>query len=226
MALHEYPAVVPFLINSALSERHRVDASRLVHHRYVQRGYRREHPVGEREMNVLTLSATAEDGRTLGTLGIRFDLAEGLSADGAFPHEMEMLRGPHGREICEFTQLALDPQAASKQVLAALFHTAYLHAYRMQGIELLVIEVNPRHVPYYRRMLDFKICSEVRTNLHVHAPAVLMSLELAHAEQQIARLGGHPHMAHHVRSLYPWFFSPEREAAVLQLLHEEQRLAS
>ncbi len=72
---------------------------------------------------------------------------------------------------------------------------AYLHAYKMQGIELLVIEVNPRHVPYYRRMLDFKVCSDVRTNTHVHAPAVLMSLELRHAEHQIARFGGHPSMS-------------------------------
>jgi hypothetical protein len=225
VALHDKSYDGGFSINAAHTERHRLEASRLVHHRYVQRGYRREHPAGECEVNVLTLSAIGPNG-TMGTLGIRFDVAQGLSADGAFAAEMALLRGKEGRQICEFTQLALDNQAASKPVLAALFHTAYLHAYKVHGIELLVIEVNPRHVPYYRRMLDFKICSEVRTNTHVHAPAVLMSLELSHAEQQIARFGGHPSMVDCVRSLYPLFFSAEKEAEMLSQLHEEYRLAA
>ena len=226
VALHDRANDDEFSIHAAHTERHRLEASRLVHHRYVQRGYRREHQVGhECEVNVLTLSAIGAGG-TLGTLGIRFDVAQGLSADKAFAAEMALLRGKEGRQICEFTQLALDNQAASKPVLAALFHTAYLHAYKVQGIELLVIEVNPRHVPYYRRMLDFKICSDVKTNTQVHAPAVLLSLELSHAEHQIARFGGHPSMVNCVRSLYPLFFSPEREAEMLARLHEEYRLAA
>ena len=223
-SLHAQAGV--FSIQSAHTERHRLEANRLVHHRYVQRGYRCEHPQGSIELNVMTLSAIGDDGDTLGTLGIRFDVAQGLSADSAFAEEMALLRGPQRREVCEFTQLALDNQAASKPVLAALFHAAYLHAYKIQGIGLLVIEVNPRHVPYYRRMLDFKVCSEVKTNVHVHAPAVLMSLELSHAEQQIARYGGHSTMAGHVRSLYPLFLSRERESEMLASLKEEYRLAA
>ena len=212
-----------FSIHAVHTEHHRHEARQLVHHRYVQRGYRREHPQAARhEHNVLTLSAIGAGG-TLGTLGIRFDVAQGLSADVAFADEMSALRG-QGRRICEFTQLALDYQAASKPVLAALFHTAYLHAYKMYGVEMLVIEVNPRHVPYYRRMLHFKVCSDVKTNTQVHAPAVLMSLDLVEGEQLIARYAGHPQMMSVVRNLYPLFFSPEREAEILAQLREEYRL--
>ncbi len=225
VGLHDKGGDGEFTIHAAHTERHRLEASRLVHHRYVQRGYRREHPAGECEINVLTLSAIDPQGATLGTLGIRFDVAQGLSADGAFEEEMRMLRG-QGRKICEFTQLALDDLGASKLVLAALFHTAYLHAYKIYGIELLVIEVNPRHVPYYRRMLDFKVCSEVRTNAQVHAPAVLMCLEMAHAEQQLARYAGHPAMLNVVRNLYPLFLNSEQEAKVLARLKEEYRQAA
>lgn len=215
-----------FRIQSARTERYRLDASRLVNDRYLERGYRREQADDAIELNVMTLSAIGADGDTLGTLGIRFDVAQGLSADDAFADEMALLRGPKRREVCEFTQLALDNQAASKPVLAALFHAAYLYAYKVQGIGLLVIEVNPRHVPYYRRMLDFKVCSGVKTNAQVNAPAVLLSLELAHAEQQIARYGGQPAMVSEVRSLYPLFLSRERESEMLAQLKEEYRLAA
>lgn len=225
--LHEQPAEAaePFTIHAAHSERHRLEASRLVHHRYVQRGYRRAHPTGDREANLLTLSAIDARGVTLGTLGVRFEGAQGLNADAVFESEMAALR-VQGRELCEFTQLAVDMQTASKPVLAGLFHAAYLAAYKLHGADLLVIEVNPRHVPYYRRMLDFKVCSESRTNPRVHAPAVLMSLELSHAAQQIARYGGHPSLASVVRSLYPHFLSRSREAALLAQLRDEHRLAA
>lgn len=221
----QQPGEVPgFAIHAVHSERHRLEASRLVHHRYVQRGYRRAHPTGEREANLLTLSAIGPEG-TLGTLGVRFEGSQGLNADAVFEAEMATLRG-QGRELCEFTQLAIDMQTASKPVLAGLFHAAYLAAYKVHGADLLVIEVNPRHVPYYRRMLDFKVCSESRTNTRVHAPAVLMSLDLSHAEQQINRYGGHPAMASVVRSLYPHFFSRARELALLAQLKEEHQLAA
>ena len=47
-------------------------------------------------------------------------------------------------------------QAASKPVLAGLFHTAYLYASRLHsGCTHAVIEVNPRHVVFYGRALRF-----------------------------------------------------------------------
>jgi hypothetical protein len=92
---------------------------------------------------------------------------------------------------------------------------AYIIAHRLNGFHNLVIEVNPRHVMYYRRLLGFQILGPERLNRRVNAPAVLLSLELAHAYEQIARFGGRPELAATERSLYPYFFSPAEEAGII-----------
>jgi len=73
-------------------------------------------------------------------------------------------------------------------------------------------------VRYYERMLGFTARSEERCNPRVDAPAVLMALDLAHAESQIAELGGRGHSAGEVKSLYPYFFSPAEETGIVARL--------
>ncbi|QPF72903.1 long-chain N-acyl amino acid synthase [Roseateles sp. DAIF2] len=213
-----------FAIHAASTAHHRWAASQLVHQRYLQRGYRRSQHAPEAstaaptEPHLLVFSATGAEG-PLGTLGVRFDSALGLNADAVFPAEMRALRAD-GHRLCEFTQLALDADVASKRVLAALFHTAYLHAYKLRGIRTLVVEVNPRHVAYYRRMLGFQVYSETRMNPRVQAPAVLLCLDLAHVERQIALHGGRPERASEQRTLYPYAFSASEEAELLAALSQ------
>lgn len=217
-----------FRISAAMSASQQLQARELVGRKYAARGYAiaakaaqaqagREHA----EADLLTLTA-ARESAVLGTLSVRFDGAQGLAADQVFPAEMRQLRAG-GRRLCEFTQLAMDIEAASKQVLSCLFHMAYLQAYHLRGAELLVVEVNPRHVGYYRRMLGFRVCSEERMNPRVQAPAVLMCLDFVWGEQQVKRYGGQPHMASVVRSLYPFFYSPSEEATLLQELRAERQ---
>lgn len=209
-----------FSIHAADSQQHRHSARQLVGRRYAQRGYLRAGAAEAEvphEPQLVVLSATGPCGGTLGTLGVRFDSAQGLNAETCFAAEIAALRGA-GARLCEFTQLALDAAAASKRVLAALFHTAYLHAYKLRGMDTLVIEVNPRHVGYYRRMLGFQVCSEVRMNPRVQAPAVLMRVALSGVERQIAQHGGRPERAAEERTLYPYAFGAEQEAELLAAL--------
>ena len=42
-------------------------------------------------------------------------------------------------------------------MIAALFHVAYIIAHRLRGFDALVMEVNPRHVRYYERMLGARV---------------------------------------------------------------------
>ena len=95
-----------------------------------------------------------------------------------------------------------------------LFHIAYIFARRMNGFSDLVIEVNPRHVKFYERMLGFQAFGPERTNMRVNAPAVLMRLDLRHPEQQIRLHGGKREAAEDKRSLYPFFFSLHEEAGI------------
>ncbi|RYE96237.1 MAG: hypothetical protein EOO78_21810, partial [Oxalobacteraceae bacterium] len=97
---------------------------------------------------------TARDGEAIvGTLSVRFDGGCGLHADLLFGAELNEWRSA-GITLCEFGGLAVDKHSHDpKRVLAQIFHLGYLHAHRRHGCDRLVVEVNPRHVPFYRRCL-------------------------------------------------------------------------
>lgn len=185
----------------------------LLERRYAWRGYRLGQPV---RSGALALGAEL-NGRLVGTLGLRHDGHQGLMVDASFPRAMAELR-EQGYKLCEFTRLAVEPTSASKTILSGLFHLAYLHASRHWGTRMLVIEVNPRHVSFYRRMLGFRAHGEVAVNRSVGAPAVLMTLDLDEGAQQVARYGGELALARQVRSLYPYFFSPIEEPRLVRRL--------
>jgi hypothetical protein len=192
-------------------------AHMLVGRRYADRGYDYRAPSEANGSNQITLVA-GDHQSTLGTITVRFDSPAGLSADEVFGAEINALRQA-GRKVCEFTKLALDGELPSQKILAALFHMAYIHAHRIRGFDILAVEVNPRHVPYYRRMLGFKVCSPERTNLRVNAPGVLLCVDLEHIREQISRFGGRPELAGQVRNLFPFAFSAEEEQQMLNNLH-------
>jgi hypothetical protein len=205
-----------FKIRTANSEGHRTSANILVSRRYAWRGYQTSTISPMRRVddsNRITLVAVGHD-ETIGTITIGFDSPDGLFVDDLFPTEVEALRR-NGRSICEFTKLAMDSLVRSKRVLASLFHVAYIYAHRLKGFDSLLIEVNPRHVRYYERMLGFEVMASERLNSRVNAPAVLMCLDFSHAHDQISRFGGNPSAADVERSLYPYFFSIREEAGIV-----------
>lgn len=217
-------------IRSANTHGQRSSASILINRMYSWRGYQTAPLPDQAPPSRLTLVASDHD-ETVGTITVGFDQGEGLYVDDLFPHEVAALRDA-GHRLCEFTKLAMDTALQSQHVLASLFHTAYLYAHRVMDYDRLLIEVNPRHVAYYRRMLGFKVLGQARLNRRVNAPAVLLCLDLSHSRAQIARLGGLQEAAVGERSLYPYFFSPREEAGVMarmqnaQQRHAGQRLAA
>jgi hypothetical protein len=190
----------------------RADASYLVRKMYEWRGYEVGAPQGTPDR--VTLMA-GDDGGVLATITVGFDGIGGLMVEHLYRDEVERLRECGGR-ICEFTRLAVDRELQSKELLAMMFHIAYMVAHRLHGCTDLLIEVNPRHVRFYERMLGFVPLGETRTCLRVNAPARLMWLSLAHARDQIARFGGGHDL--HARSLYPLFFSPLEENGIVARL--------
>lgn len=199
--------------------RSRVDA--LLKRRYGWRGYKTVRLPTDQSVHKFTLAAT-EDGETIGSITVSFDGPEGLGADSVFAREVGRLRA-QGRRICEFVRLAVDPTVGTKRVLAALFHVAFIVAYRIRGHDLLLIEVNPRHVNYYVRMLGFQVLGSERHNHSVNAPAVLLGVEFAYVAKQIGEFGGHPWRMATERSLYPAAFSQPEEAAIFERMLAKQR---
>jgi len=200
-------------IRSADSSGRRGSASVLINRMYATRGYRSSPLPAERDPTRITLVASEQD-EVIGTITIGFDSASGLHIDDLFASEVDMLRHA-GRRVCEFTKLAMDSVVRSKRVLAALFHVSYIYGHLLMRYDNLLIEVNPRHVRYYQRMLGFRAIGTPRLNLRVNAPAVLMSLDFVHARAQIAKYGGKPQYSLLERSLYPYFFAPAEESAIV-----------
>lgn len=207
-----------FKIRAAESPREHRSAKSLVDRMYETRGYQTTPLSDEESPNSKTFLAS-DHNAPVGTLTIGFDSTEGLLVDELFPREVARFRAD-GLQICEFTKLAMDRRARSPRLLASLFHIAYIYAHRIKALHNLLIEVNPRHVRYYEIMLGFKVVGAKRHNFRVNAPAVLLSLDLCHAQEQIRRFGGKPEMSATERSAYPYFFSAHDEMGIIGRLHQ------
>lgn len=211
-----------FKIKAVENDERRGMVEALLNNRYGWRGYKPVKLPTDESVTKFTLAAI-EDGVPIGSITVSMDGPGGLSVDDGFRPEVDELR-KEGRRICEFVRLAVDPTVGSKRVLAALFHVAYIVAHRLRGFNTLLIEVNPRHVRYYQRMLGFHRLSEERLNRTVNAPAVLLGVEFSYVMQEIGKFGGHFERMADERSLYPAFFSLTEEAGIISRMKAKQSL--
>lgn len=210
-----------FRIRLADTNHQRNEVGLLIDKMYAWRGYqsagsRQEHP------HRITLVASADE-NTLATITIGFDSRAGLLVDELYKDEIDVLR-QKGKRLCEFIKLAVDGGVRSKHVLAAIFHISHIYAREITGHTDLFIEVNPRHVGFYERMLGFSQLAGERLNLRVHAPAVLLWIDLNYVDQKIREFGGHMELAVGEKSLYPYAFTQDEQALIaqqLRTLHSE-----
>ena len=163
-------------------------ARRLIEERYSWRGYKPTRPNGVEKQHSINshnrlMLIARQAGELVGTLTIGFDSRLGLLAERTHTQAVQALRSD-GRVICELTRLALRKRARSKWVLATLFELAYLVGRVGRGVTDVVVEVNPRHVAYYRRVFGFVVSGPARTCPRVNAPSVLMRLEVSDLERR------------------------------------------
>lgn len=217
-------ALRQFRIQSADSFVVRQLANLLLKQRYGWRGYQSVSLPADQTINRITLTAI-EDSVTIGTITVGLDGLEGMNCEDVFAPEIDVLRA-RGLRVCEFTKLAIEPEKGTRRVLAGLFHVAYVVAHRMRGYDALVMEVNPRHVHYYERMLGARVIGQERMNRSVNAPAVLLSIDFDYIAQRIRESGGKPELAATDRSLYPLAFTADEEAGVIVRLMALQQPVS
>ena len=203
-------------VRLAHNDERSAEARLLMQRRYQSKGYV---TAGSNDAQVhcpesITL-ATYRGDSMLGTLTVGFDVGQGILADQLYRAELNRIR-VDGRKLCEFTKLAIDNKHTSKYELGGLFHMAFLYAEHIWGYTDIVIEVNPAHANFYKRMLGFVEFGPERMCDRVNAPAVLLRLDTKYAREQIDRVGGHPGLGKQERSLYPYFLSGGEEAKVLE----------
>jgi len=158
-------------------------AEALVKERYTWRGYQLTPHVHHPQRK--TFLAYSGD-QLLGTLSILLDSNTGLVADGLFKPELDRYR-KLGHRVCELGKLAISGAGNSRGVATALFNMAYLYGRTIHHVTDTFIEVNPRHVSFYRRLLGFDVIAKRRHCPRVNAPAILMHLDVAHADRQISQ---------------------------------------
>jgi len=160
----------------------------LVNAMYAWRGYETQSDANA-SAHELTLHASCA-GRVIGTLTICRDSLSGIPADVLYKKHVDAYR-TRGASVCELTRFAIEPAHRSKDLLGALFYHAYLHGGICGGLTDAFIEVNPRHVAFYKRLLRFQQIGEEKTCERVNAPAVLLHREVSSVAQQIAECREH-----------------------------------
>jgi hypothetical protein len=159
-------------------------AQGLVCRRYRWRGYEIDGPVEGPEgadaaaslRREITIVAAAGGGM-IGTCTLGFDGPHGLRADVSYGDIISRARDA-GRRVGEITRLAVD-STDSKPVLASLFNLAYVAGKAIGDVTDVFIEINPRHVLFYTRMLGFTAAAGERVCARVGAPSVLLHVEMA-----------------------------------------------
>jgi hypothetical protein len=161
-------------------------AATLVDSRYTARGYRLIADSDERRPGITLVAAEADE--VIGTLTLRIDGPDGLAADESYAETIDAVR-QSGGGVCELTRLAITSDADSRSVLSALFGTAYVMARHLHRMTDAFVEVNPRHVQFYRRMFGFAVAAGQRVCPRVMAPGVLLRLEIERLEARLAEAG-------------------------------------
>lgn len=206
-----------FHIRMANSAGRREAASLLIRKMYGWRGYSVDpnQPNQPPEANKITLYAET-GGVVVGTMSLCLDSKALLPADENFSDKLGELR-VQGRRLCEPSRLAID-KGVTKRVFASLIHISYIYAHNIHGYSDYVIEVNPRHVMFYKRMLGFSDFGEERNCTRVGAPAVLLRLPLSEMGEQIRKWGGLMEQHGEERSFYPYFFPIRDEPGITSRL--------
>jgi hypothetical protein len=195
------------------------ESSELVERMYAWRGYKRAAQTSVQCANEATLQTCLGE-QVFGTLTVRYDADAGLAADELYKRELDAFRSG-GARIAELTRLAVDPEFGSKEVLGSLFHAAYICCGPVGRVSDVFIEVNPRHVAFYERMLNFRRVGEPKMCPRVAAPAVLLHVDVAHVGKQASLYGGRGSLGE--RSLYPYFCSREEAAELTRHLLADRR---
>jgi hypothetical protein len=124
----------------------------------------------------------------VGTLTVGVDAGNGLVVDEANREMVDGLRQA-GRRVVELRRLAVRDAVGTKAVLAHLFRAAYLVGREVHDATDVLIEVNPRHASFYRRIFGFVRMGDEWICARVNAPAVLLRLDIANLDRKLTGFG-------------------------------------
>jgi len=125
-----------------------------------------------------------QHGEPVATVTIGVDNAAGLLVDEVNRREVDALRA-RGARVAEFVRFAIEDAVDSKKVWIAILESLGSLCLSVYRVSDMLVEVNPRHVAFYRRVFGFEQIGPERTCLRVGAPSVLLRLTTAQVQQKL-----------------------------------------
>ncbi len=203
-------------------------ALRLLHDRYVWRGYMAPDPSGRRlslhnALPTTKLVVAKAEGRVVGLLTVFEDSCLGLPMDEAFGAELGRLR-ERGRRLAEASSLTVEPNYRSSgiPISVRLLRVGVLYAARIAYLDELCFTLHPRHREFYERLFPFCWFAEPRPYRRLHVPPVYglrMDLALVRALCRAERAGLSPGPNSH------FLCGPESDQVVARLRRDLPRSA-
>lgn len=213
-------------IANTLEEREKV--FQLAYQIYLEKGYikndYREMLIQNYDMSKETVILMVQDNKkTLaGSLTLVFNEDGELPVEKIYKEEIKKLN-IFPKKIVEISRLVVNHKHRNApEVLRLLINYLMIYSYHVKNYTSLAIQVNPRHVLYYKSLLEFdeiggvKLCPSVQ-----NAPAVLLYLPLSRYQAEIHKYASNSKQIKKGRSMYQYFLNPAQEKLVAQYLKNQ-----
>ena len=179
-----------FRAGLATSQTQLGEALDFVRHNYRQVGYLMPDSLAPTASESITALAKRH-AKIIGTISLWRDGPAGLQADEIYGDELGRMRA-RGARLGELGRLAMDSRTPPVTLLLSLFDKVAKAGHAQWHITDFVVECNPRHSGFYRRMFGFTAIGGNRDCNQVGAPAVLLHAaahHLLHIPQQFGLVG-------------------------------------
>lgn len=218
-----------FTIKIANTLEERESAYRLAYRTYLDKGYIKKNPFEwlVKPQDALDETATLivqdKNKKTVGSVSMLFDGEHPIPAQKIYPNEINQLRN-NGEKIVEISRLSIDPNYRNaREILQILFNYLYIYTNKVKNYTCLTIEVNPRHLEYYKQIFGFQIIGDERPCPNVqNAPAFLLYCSL-NIQKNPYILSKDTNNTKKNRSLLSKFLNPEQEEMVASYLSNQHR---
>lgn len=199
---------------------------RLAYDVYSEKGYAFQHEtkmetsVFDANDKTLILMVENDKNEIIGSMSLYYDDGKLLPADSIFNEELNSLRN-QGIKFAEVSRFVVrQDYQHQKDILISLINTIFIHAFRIMKIDEFVIEVNPRHVDYYKKLLGFVQFGNVKECPRVNnAPAVLLRCN----NEKYLKIVDKGEFER--RTLYNNFLPKNLEAGVIEMLRNKRPLS-
>jgi len=174
--------------------------------------------------NTVVLIVKNQDGIIVGSVTIAFESNFRLPAMSLFQNEIEYIRMPE-MKIAEISRLVIDKNYRnSKNILLLLINYLFIYTHHVKEYSRLVIQVNPRHVNFYKTFLCFDEISESRPCSQVqNAPAVLLSVSMSIYQNELIKCSQPNFIGSRYKTLYKNFLKPNQEQLVALYLKKQAK---